>query len=151
MKKWIFAATALLAAETAAIACSCIATDDPVELRRFGTDAAQGAVALVEAEALTSFEATRTGERMRVIRTLAGNAPAEFQIQRGPSPSSASCDVLYEVGHRALIILYPAEGVATGAPVFRTSGLCSVHMLEKPEFRDSLIRAMSTLPRPERG
>lgn len=151
MKKWILAAAAVVAAETAAIACSCIATDDPVELRRFGAEAAQGAVALVEAEALTSFEATRAGERMRVIRTLAGHAPAQFQIQRGPSPSSASCDVLYEVGDRALVILYPAEGASGAAPVYRTSGLCSVHMLDKPEFRNSLIRAMSGAARPERG
>lgn len=151
MNKWIFAAAALVAAETAAIACSCIATDDPVELRRFGAEAAKDAVALVEAEALTSFEATRTGERMRVVRTLAGHAPAQFQIQRGSSPSSASCELLYEVGDRALIILYPVDGATSAAPVYRTSGLCSVHMLDKSEFRDSLIRAMSGVPRPERG
>ena len=150
MRYWTLAAAALFAAETAAIACSCIATDDPAELRRFAADAAQGAVALVEAEALTSFEATRTGERMRVIRTLAGNAPAQFTVERGPTPSSASCDVLYNVGDRALIILYPAEGRSAG-PVYRTSGLCSVHMLEKPVYRDELIRHMSHLPRPERG
>ena len=150
MRYWTLAAAAIVAAETAAIACSCIATDDPTELRRFAAEAAQGAVALVEAEAVTSFEATRTGERMRVIRTLAGNAPAEFTVERGPSPSSASCDVLYNVGDRAIIILYPAEGGGAGS-VYRTSGLCSVHMLEKPVYRDELIRNMSRLPRPERG
>lgn len=150
MRYFILAAAAIVAAETAAIACSCIATDDPTELRRFAADAAQGAVALVEAEALTSFEATRTGERMRVVRTLAGNAPAEFTIERGASPSSASCDVLYNVGDRALVILYPSQGSSAG-PVYRTSGLCSVHMLEKPVYRDELIRNMSRLPRPERG
>ena len=151
MRHWIVAAAALLAAESTAIACSCIATDDPAELRGFAADVAKDAVALVEAEAVTSFEATRTGERMRVVRTLAGNAPALFLIERGPNPSSASCDVLYNVGDRALIILYPSEASSGTDTVYRTSGLCSVHMLEKPVFRDELIRQMSRLPRPERG
>ena len=152
MRNLTLAAAALLAAETAAIACSCIATDDPAELRRFAADAAQDAIALVEAEALTSFEATQQGERMRVVRTIAGQVSAQFTIERGPMPSSASCDVLYEVGDRALVILYPTENAAGGVPVYRTSGLCTVHMLDKPVFRDELTRLMSArLPRPERG
>ena len=151
MRSLIIAAALLVAVPSAALACSCINTDDPVELRRFAADAANGAVALVEAEALTSFEATRTGERMRIVRTFAGTAPAQFTIERGPTPSSASCDVLYNVGDRALVILYPAESSSSAAPVYRTSGLCTVHMLDKPVFRDELVRRMSRLPRPERG
>lgn len=143
MKKWIIAGAAVVAMETAAIACSCIATDDPVELQRFASRAAEDAVALVEAEALTSFEATRTGERMRVVNVLAGSAPAEFRIERGASPSSASCDVLYRVGERATVILYPAALPSGGLPTYRTSGLCSVHMLDKPVYRDTIIRSIA--------
>ena len=143
MKTWIIAAAALVATETAAIACSCIATDDPAELQRFGAQAAEDAVALVEAEALTSFEASRTGERMRVVNVLAGTAPAEFRIERGASPSSASCDVLYSVGERAVVILYPAASSSAGLPTYRTSGLCSVHMLDKPVYRDTVIRTIA--------
>lgn len=150
MRNLILAAAAILAVEAAAIACSCLATDDPTELRRFAADASKDAVALVEAEALTSFEASGSGERMRVVRTLAGAAPGEFVVERGPSPSSASCDVLYRVGERALVILYPSAGPTNGPATFRTSGLCTVHLLDKPVFRNELIRHMSDR-RPERG
>lgn len=142
MKSLAYLVAGLLAMETAAIACSCLNTDDPVELARLGAEAAQDAVAVVEAEALTSFEQTRAGERMRVVRTLAGAAPGTFIVERGPHPGSASCDVLYKVGERVLVILYPSPGPTSGPPTFRTSGLCTVHLLDKPAFRDSLIRAM---------
>ena len=140
---------ALLMAPTAALACSCIATGDPAELKRLAAESAPNALAVVEAEALTAFQpATGSGERMRVVRTLAGQAPATFTIERGPTPSSASCDILYSVGQRTLLILYPARGSA-GAVTYAVSGLCTEHLLEKPEFRDALIDAIAG--RGERG
>lgn len=145
------AVAALLAFESAALACSCIATDDPAELKRFGSEAAEGAVALVEVEALTSYEATRMGEQMRVVRTLAGSAPAKFRIERGPSPSSASCDVLYREGERSVVILYPSSAPAAGLPTYRTSGLCSVHLLDKPVFRDAVTDGIGAPTGGERG
>jgi len=147
MKRIALAMGALLMLESAALACSCLGTDDPVELRRIATESAEGAIALVEAEALTSFAATGKGERMRVVRTLAGSAPAEFTIARRKNPSSASCDVLYEVGERALIVLYPPTGPVKAPHEFRTSGLCAVHMLDRPIFRDALIDAIGVRPR----
>ena len=151
MRNWILAVAALASIEAAAIACSCIATDDPVELKRLGAETAKGAVAIVEAEALTSYVATRTGEQMRVTRFIAGTAPVRFTIERGGSPSSASCDVLYEVGQRAVIILYPAANPAAAPQTFRTSGLCSVHLLEKPVFLEAAIKAVGAPRRGERG
>lgn len=151
MKRLAVCLAIFFALESAALACSCLGTDDPAELSRLGREAAEGAVALVEAEALTSFEATGTGERMRVVRTLAGSAPATFTVKRRRHPSSASCDVLYRVGERVIVILYPP--VTREEPgTFRTSGLCTVHMLDRPAFRDSLIGAMSSpVSRGDRG
>ena len=153
MKHIFLAAAAVIGVEAAAVACSCIATDDPVELRRFAADAAQNAVAVVEAEALTSFEAARTGEQMRITRMIAGTAPVHFNIQRQGFPSSASCDVLYKAGERAVMILYPATVPATGTPTFQTSGLCTVHMLQKPVFLEALIKSVGPAAPPagERG
>ena len=142
MKFPLLFAAGVLAIESAALACSCLATDDPAELQRIATESAREAVALVEVEALTSFEHGRGGEQMKVVRTLAGSAPAQFRIERGPHPSSASCDILYAPGQRDVVILYPAASQQSATPVYRTSGLCSQHLLEKPFFRDAVIEAM---------
>ena len=151
MRYAAMAAAALLASESAALACSCLATDDPAELKRFAAEAAEDAVALVEVEALTSYQQTPAGEQMRVIRTLGGSAPAEFRIERGPAPSSASCDILYEPGQRDVIILYPATQEPNAAPVFRASGLCMDHLLDKPVFLDALRARMAAPATGERG
>jgi hypothetical protein len=45
MKHFGLAAAALVGLEAAALACSCLATDDPAELRRLASDAAQNAIA----------------------------------------------------------------------------------------------------------
>ena len=133
----LLALFAAIAAEGVAYACSCMTTDDPAELRQFAGEAAKDAVALVEAEAMTAFEPGQ-GERMAVRQTLAGSAPAEFQVERGPSPSSASCDDLYPAGERRVMILYPVEATAGELPIYRTSGLCTNLLLSKPIFRDSV-------------
>lgn len=153
MKRLFALALLAAAAETAALACSCLATDDPEELRRIAAHVAENATALVEAEALTSYERTRAGEQMRVVRVFAGDAPASFQVYRGRGvPSSASCDMLYRPGERATVILYPAPaaGAAT-LPVYRTSGLCTVHMLEQPAFREEVGARLAGQRGGERG
>ena len=149
MKHWIFGCSVLISFQTAALACSCIPDNNPSELKRFTAVLAEDAVALVEAEALTSFERTRRGERMRVIRTLAGSAPHEFRIERSHVPGSGSCDVLYKVGERTVIVLYPPASAKRRQAIYRTSGLCAVPLLQQPDFRDGLIRAMTK--RGERG
>ena len=136
-------ALSLLVLESAAIACSCVAPpDDPIELRQYAAQSMNGAVALVEIEALTTY-APGGSERVRVIRTLAGTAPGEFRIQRGPFASSASCDVTYQAGVRDLVILYsPTEAGPSDLPVFRTSGGCTQGMLSKPAFREEVARLL---------
>jgi hypothetical protein len=141
MRYALLGAAALLAAETAAIACSCVDTDDPAELRRYAAETAERAVALVEVEVVTPYNpATGEGEVMRVVRTIAGKAPATFRIPRGNFPSSASCDEDYRAGQRDEVVLYSAPpGAAASMPAYRTSGLCTNHLLDKAEFRNVLI------------
>ena len=148
---WL-AGIAALAIEGAAIACSCMATDDPVELRKLAADAVQGAVALVEAEALTAFDPASGGERVVVRQVLAGNAPKEFQIERGPLASGASCDNLFEVGQRRVVILYPVANAARTDAAYQVSSMCTDLLLDKPVFRDAVARQIGRPPRgPERG
>ena len=157
MKFWTIGAAALIALEGAAIACSCINTDDPAELRKLAAETVANAVALVEVEAVSGYnQATGAGEVMRVTRTLAGAAPDRFRIERRNFPSGASCDVEYSAGQRATVLLY--QSAAHGpVPIYRTSGLCTVHLLDKPVFRDELLRLMRAgpgrppAPGPERG
>ena len=152
MKYWIAAAAAALALPTAALACSCLATDDPAELRRLAPDAAKSAIALVEAETTLAFhESSGAGDRMRVVRTLAGSAAPEFRVERGPMPSSASCDLLFDRGQRSIVILYPATRPMGGETVYRISGLCTDHLLAKPEFRDAVAAAIGGQRSGERG
>ena len=147
----LLAPLAIVAAEGVAYACSCLATDDPVQLQAFAADAANGAIAIVDAEALTAFQ-PGAGERMAVRETLAGNAPSELQVERGPMPSSASCDDLYQVGQRRVVILYPAKIAAGALPAYRTSGLCTNLLLEKQVFRDAVTRHIGEpSPNGERG
>ena len=153
MKFWPISAAALIAVETAAIACSCMDTDDPAQLRELAAEVAKNAVAMVELETVLSFEASKgAGDRMRVVRTLAGRAIGEFRVARGHFPSSASCDLLFEKGQRDVVLLYPAAASAGGQPVYRISGLCTAHLLDKPLFRVEVARLMAEHAAPgERG
>ena len=77
---------------------------------------------------------------MRVVRTLAGAAAAEFRVERGHFPSGASCDLLFDRGQRDVVILYPASSQAAAGPKYRISGLCTDHLLVQPVFRDEVQR-----------
>ncbi len=141
MRIWPIAAAAMVAIESAALACSCLATTDPAELKRLAPDAAKNAIALVEVETIVPYhESEGAGDRMRIVRTLAGSASAEFLVERGQFPSSASCDLLFDRGHRDVVILYPASSQAATAPKYRISGLCTDHLLDQPIFRDEVKR-----------
>jgi hypothetical protein len=145
MKYWPLAVAVLIAAETAAIACSCLAADDPAELRALAPEAAKDAVAMVEVETIVTFaESNGAGDRTRVVQQLAG-APvaAEFRVARGEFPSSASCDLLFDKGQRDVVLLYAAPSAAGAEPVYRISGLCTAHLLDKPVFRDEVARLMA--------
>lgn len=151
MKIWI-AAAALLSAPTAALACSCLATDDPQQLSSLAAETAKGAVALVEAETLTTYhDSNGAGEQMRIVRTIAGAAQGEFRVARGDMPSSASCDLMPDRGQRLVLILYPATNRSVSSPVYRISGLCTGVLLEKPIFRDAISRSIAGVQAGERG
>ena len=153
MRLWIAAAAAALGSlPTVALACSCLATDDPTELKAFAAESAKDAIALVEVETLVSYqESNGAGDRMRVVRTLAGAAEHEFRVERGPFPSSASCDLLFERGQRAVVILYPSTKSTTDSTIYRISGLCTGLMLDKPVFRDAVAGAIGASLLAERG
>ena len=152
MKFWTLAAAVALAVPSAALACSCMYTEDPVELRALAKDSVPNAVALVEAETILTFqESNGAGDRMRVTKLLAGSASGEFRVQRGNLPSSASCDQLYDKGQRAIMILYPASPTASGEASYRISGLCTAGLLAQPAFRDEVERLIGRRSAPERG
>jgi hypothetical protein len=133
----LLAALLLIAAETAAFACSCMRPSSPEEVQRLARDVAQGAIALVEVDVLSAYDRRRSrGEQVRVRRVLAGRAPRSFEVERLNFPSSASCDLAFTRGHRTTLILYPAQQRSrTGTPRYRISGLCTSHLMEEPRFQ----------------
>ena len=154
MKFWPLAAAALIATETAAIACSCMDTDDPVQLRQLAAEVAKDALAMAEVETILSFEESKgAGDRMRVVRTVVGaGLPTEFRVARGHFPSSASCDLLFEKGQRSIVLLFAPPATAGTEPTYRISGLCTAHLLDKKPFRDEVARLMAARGgRGERG
>ena len=133
----LLAALLLVAAESAAFACSCIRPSNPEEVQRLAREVSHGAVALVEVEVLSPYDMRRSrGEQMRVRRTLAGPAPRSFEVERLNFPSSASCDLEFTRGQRVTLILYPAQQrVRTRTPRYRISGLCTSHLMDEPRFQ----------------
>jgi hypothetical protein len=131
------------AAETAAVACTCIMPPgDPAERQRLARETAERALALVEVEVLSGYDARRRrGERLRVRRTIAGKAPALVTAERRARPSSAACDLELRPGQRATILLYPPERRAA-AGVYRVSESCTTYLLADAAFRAALVEAM---------
>lgn len=115
---WVLAVSAGL--ESAALACSCVPPPPAAEARTAAREAVEGAVAIVEVETLSEYRPGGRGERVRVLRTLFGKAPATFAIERGPFASSASCDLLLSKGAGAVLIVRAGEGGA-----YRIQSLCS--------------------------
>ena len=76
------------------------------------------------------------GERLRVRRTLAGRAPAVFEVERHHPPSSASCDVEFQRGARTWVVLYAPQmrGRSDPLPGLRS---CTGYMLADAAFRPS--------------
>ncbi|HEX8625945.1 MAG TPA: hypothetical protein VF782_12845 [Allosphingosinicella sp.] len=133
----------LLAGESAALACSCVPPPtDPEQIRVYAREVARGALALVEVELAAPYDARRgRGERLRVRRILAGRAPAAFEVERTHAPSSASCDVEFQRGARAWIVLY-APRMRGGAVRYRVSASCTGYMLANAGFRAELAAQM---------
>ena len=132
-----------LAGESAALACSCIRPPtDPAQQRVHAREVARGALALVEVELIAPYdERMGRGERLRVRRTLAGRAPALFEVERNHAPSSASCDVEFQRGARAWVVLYAPQ--MRGRTIrYRVSASCTGYMLANTTFRAQLAAQM---------
>lgn len=142
MRRFLTALLLLVAAEGAALACSCIQPPrDAAQRQAMARDVRAGALALVEVELVAPYERPGRSERLRVRRTLAGRAPATFAVERARAPSSASCDVEFSAGGRTLILLYPPRGaVNSRGPVYRVSASCTTYMLADAAFRAELLR-----------
>lgn len=132
-----------LAGESAALACSCLRpSSDPAQQRVQAREVARGALALVEVELVAPYsERLGRGERLRVRRTLAGRAPAVFEVERHHAPSSASCDVEFQRGARTWVVLYAPQ--MRGRTVrYRVSASCTGYMLADAAFRSELAAQM---------
>jgi hypothetical protein len=132
MSRFFLALLLVLAGESAALACSCVITPtDPARRNALAREFARDAVALVEVELIAPHDRRRgRGEQLRVRRTLAGGGRPSFEVERHYAPSGAACDVTFQRGRRALVVLYPPRTQAR-APAFRyrISSLCSALML----------------------
>ncbi|MBA3677427.1 MAG: hypothetical protein H0W74_08505 [Sphingosinicella sp.] len=115
---------ALLAGgETAALACSCIAPGPPEEARAQAREVTRNIVAIVDAEAITEYRPDGGGEEVIVHRTLFGEAPKNFRIERSPSASSVSCDLLLKPRERKILILTRSSGGR-----YQIQNLCSDYL-----------------------
>ncbi len=138
MRRFLPGLLLIFAAEGVALACSCVqAPTDPQEARTLGRRIARDAIALVEVELLVPYDGLRNrGEQMRVRRTLAGRAPARFQVERRGPPSSAACDLEFQPGRRALILLFPPQlRPAPTMASYRVSTSCTAYLLADPTIR----------------
>ena len=144
MQRLLIALLLIMAGEGAALACSCIATRDPQELRKLARDGARDAIALVEVEVVSAYDPLwKRGEQLRVRRTLAGRAPASVRVERLNLPSDASCDLELRRGQRTLLILYPPRGRRLWRrSEHRISGLCTANLLHQPVFRSTFVEAL---------
>jgi hypothetical protein len=143
MRRLLLPLLVLIAGESAALACSCIRPPtDPAQQRTHARQVARGALALVEVELVTPYDQRLgRGERLRVRRTLAGRAPAVFEVERRHAPSSASCDVEFQRGARTWVVLY-APQMRGGSVRYRVSASCTGYMLADAAFRAQLAAQM---------
>lgn len=132
-----------LAGESAALACSCIRPPtDPAQQRAHAREVARGALALIEVELVAPYDGRKGhGERLRVRRTLAGRAPAAFEVERRHAPSSASCDVEFQPRARTWLVLY-APQIRGRTVRYRVSATCTGYMLANAAFRAELAAQM---------
>jgi hypothetical protein len=140
------AVLATLGAEGAAIACSCPPPADEMEERAFAERIAQGAVAYVEVDVLSSYDAVRRrGEEVRVHRVLAGRAPKIFRLSHEGEPFSGSCEQFFKVGSRALLVLYPVVGPPRRrGRRYSAGGVCTSALTRSfPLLRKALVAAIN--------
>ena len=144
MRYPLLALLLLAAAETAALACSCIPPPrDAAERQRLAREVARGASALVEVELATPYDRrTGRGERLHVRRVLAGRASPLVELHRAGHPESAACDLVFSDRRRLTVLLYPHPGRAGRIPLQRVSSGCTTFLLVDAPFRQAVIAAM---------
>ena len=130
MRKLLLGLSLILGLEAAALACSCVAPESPQASRGIAREVVRNAVAIVEVDVLSDYRAGRggAGEAVRLRRTLFGSAPKTFRIQRGPSASDASCDLLLRKGQRKVLILSKPVGNRFTGRRFQIQSLCSDYL-----------------------
>ena len=146
MRKLLIALALTACAESAVMACSCIAPGPPEESRSFAREVTPGLVAIVEAEALTEYRPGGAGERVRVRRTLYGKAPRTLRIERREFASSASCDLLLERGQRTVLVLRRGTGGA-----YRMQGLCDDFLTSRSHLPILLDEARRSAGKPRKA
>jgi hypothetical protein len=110
MRKLILALVLGLAIEGTAHACSCVAGQSDQQKRQWARDMVNRAVAVVEVEYVN--DANGRGDRYRVTRVYAGNAPATFRVDRtGPE---STCDDFPGPGERKVVFLYDPRPYPAG-------------------------------------
>jgi hypothetical protein len=130
MRKLLLGLSLLLGLEAAALACSCMAPESPEASRGIAREVVRNAVAIVEVDVLSEYRPGPggAGETVRLRRTLFGSAPKTFRIQRGPSASDASCDLLLRKGQRKVLILSGPAGNRFTGQRFQIQSLCSDYL-----------------------
>lgn len=140
MRFLILSLSLIIAAEGAALACSCIAPGTPEQARSFSREVVRGAAAIVEVDVLSGYDPRRRrAEVVRVRRTLFGRAPASFHIYRPAPPGSASCDIELSRGERRILVIYPAAASWWTRGQYRIHGLCSDSLVREPRYLAVLL------------
>ena len=138
------------AAEGAALACSCVAPGTPEESRGFAREAVRNAVAIVEVDVLSEYGPGGEGERVRVVRTLWGEAPGEVRLARSEFAGGSSCDLRLARGQRKRLILSRGQDGR-----FVMQNLCSDFLLGDGGYLDVTLdearRRGGAAPAGERG
>jgi hypothetical protein len=128
LRKLLLGLMLILGFEAVALACSCAAPESPAKSRAMARQVVRNAVAIVEVDVLSEYRPGGRGELVRLRRTLFGEAPKTFRIERGPFASDASCDLLLRKGQRKVLILSrPAGNFLTGQR-FQMQSLCSDYL-----------------------
>ena len=131
-----------LAAETAAMACSCVAPEPLQRSRAAAREAVGGAAAVVEVDVISGYDPSwRQGERLRVRQVLFGRAPRTLEVYRVSAPSSAACDLELGPQQRRTLIIYPAQSRFPWRPRYRIQSLCSAYLTDPPYLPITLQEA----------
>ena len=156
MRNYLFAVV-LVAAASPAIACVCVGPLTAEQQLEAAQRIAEQAAAVADVELATPMDqAAMRGETYRILQVHVGNAPAQFELDRGFSrgPSGdvqtvmTSCDIIPPAGERTTVILY-----STSMPGrYRIGGTCDHLFITSPGAVDLVREAARKLARrTERG